>query len=345
MPLLINGRYLTRPVTGVERFSDMLVRVIAKEWPDSRILVPPGHDLPEKLHGLEVAVVGSLQGHLWEQLSLPRAVGPHDLLMSPANTGPLRVKHQAIVIHDLAVIHHPEWFDRRFAAWYKFLLPRLARNAARVITVSKTSADDIVTTFGIAGSKVAIVAPYVLERAAAVAEHGIDAPYYLMVASRDPRKGHDRALAWWSSFRKPQFNFVLVGRPGSAFSALRTAGPQDVLWLDDVDDARLSELYKGALALIHPSRFEGFGLPVLEALAHGCPVIAAGLPVLRENFGDSINYAVIDGNREILAAMVLLNKPEQRAAIISRGLNKAAEFNIQRTTAALHQALDHLLNP
>jgi glycosyltransferase involved in cell wall biosynthesis len=334
--LLINGR--------VERYSDMLVRVIAKEWPGSRILVPRGHGIPEKVHGLDVIPVGSFQGHLWEQLSLPRAVGPKDMLISPANTGPWRLRQHVVVIHDLAVIHHPEWFDRRFAAWYTFLLPRLARNAARVITVSRTSAADITTTFGVPGSKVDVVPPYVLERTSAVAEHGIDPPYYLMVASRDPRKGHDRAVDWWSSFAKPPFKFVLVGRAGPAFKGMNTTGLRDMLWLEDVDDARLSALYAGAIALLHPSRSEGFGLPVLEALAHGCPVIASDLPVLRESFGDAIIFAEIGGNSEMGAAMAILNEPEQRASTISRGSRKAAEFDMARTTTALHNALDPLLN-
>ncbi len=160
MPLVINGRFLTRPVTGVERYGRLLLRIIAREWPGTRVVVPGEATDRIDACGLEIVPLGGRGGHAWEQIQLPRAVGRRDVLLSPANTGPLRVRNQVVAIHDLAVIHHPEWFDRRFAAWYGFLLPRLARRAARVITVSSYSAADLIQTFTLHSDRVMLVQPF-----------------------------------------------------------------------------------------------------------------------------------------------------------------------------------------
>lgn len=345
MALLINGRYLSRPVTGVERYSDMLVQVVAREWPDARILVPRNVRGISQVHRLEVVPTGIFRGHLWEQFSLPRAVGADDVLLSPANTGPLGVGRQAVVIHDLAVIHHPEWFDRRFAAWYSFLLPRLAKGAAGIISVSRTSADDILATFKIPGIKIHVVPPFTTTPAPRSYDHGMDGPYYLMVASRDPRKGLDRAWEWHTSFLNSKVKLVLVGRRGRNFRAQPPlVDLKSVIHLTDVDDERLAALYSGAIALLQPSRFEGFGLPILEALQHGCPVIASDLPVFREVFGDAIQYADIGANRTMIAPVMKVSDPEQRGTIIAKGREHAATFSMQRTSIALHRALDPLLN-
>lgn len=344
MALLINGRYLSRPVTGVERYSDMLMRVVAREWPEAQVLVPKNIGDIRHVHGLEVVRIGTLHGHAWEQLSLPRAIGPNDVLLCPANTGPLGVHRQAVVIHDLAVIHHPEWFDRRFATWYRFLLPKLAKKAASVISVSSTSADDIVHTFEIPRSKVSVVPPYSIPNVPTSTLHGIDAPYYLMVASPDPRKGHDRAMEWYASTSDPKVKLVIVGRESQMFRTMPTADLQNVVHLTNVDDERLAALYYGAVALLQPSRSEGFGLPILEALHHGCPVIASDIPVFREVFDDAVLYADIGANHTMTQALHPISDPIERKAIIAKGRDRAAAFTVARTSAALHKALDPLLN-
>lgn len=344
MALLINGRYLTRPVTGVERYSDMMLEVIAREWPNSRVAVPGRWSGPLEIHGLEVVRVGGVPGHAWEQLQLPSALGKGELLFSPANSGPLRVRRQVVAVHDLAVIHHPEWFDRRFAAWYRFLLPRLTRRVAGVITVSGNSERDLVHTYGLRTDHVHVVPPFSAATRTAGTDPGIGSPYFLMVASQNPRKGHDRALDWFRSLEHPAFKFVLVGRSGAAFKAMDAISLDGSIVLNDVDDERLRALYCGAIALIQPSRHEGFGLPILEAMAHGCPVIASDLPVFREEFGDAVLFAEVGASKSMREAMVVMNDPAERAALIIKGHRKAETFSFERTAKELHKVVDPLLN-
>ena len=343
MPLLINGRYLTRPVTGVERYSDMLVQVVAREWPDSRILVPTSWRGALKVHGLDVVRTGMFHGHAWEQLSLPASVGPNDVLISPANTGPLGMKRHAVVIHDLAVIHHPEWFEKRFAVWYWFLLPKLVRKAERVITVSETSANDIIGTFGIPGSKVTVVPPFAIERTRKL-NSSIDGPYILAVGGRDPRKGLHQLVGWYSAMKDPDYKLVIVGRKQGPFHWLPLRKATGIIFRYDVDDEELHRLYSHAIALINLSRMEGFGLPILEALQWGCPVIASDLDVFKRNFGGSLFYMGGMNTENLSAYIDGLRVANRRAHFAMRGKLRAAQFSQERMGIALHQALDPLLN-
>jgi hypothetical protein len=119
-PIVLNARFLQQELTGVQRYGrEMLARL-----GDGVETVQP------------VDHVSPVRGHFWEQFVLPSHCHGR-LLWSPGNTGPLSVRAQVITIHDAATLDHPEWFSRKFALWYRFLLPRLARRVRRIITVSE----------------------------------------------------------------------------------------------------------------------------------------------------------------------------------------------------------------
>ena len=141
--VVVNGRFLSQPVTGVQRYAIEVTRRL-----EGRIRFAK-----PRMAGRGAA------GHVWEQLVLPRYLTPGDLLWSPANTGPVRVPSQVVTIHDLSVIDHPEWFGRRFAAWYRWLLPRLARTVRVVLTDSEFSKSRIRSEFGLPELRVIVVQP------------------------------------------------------------------------------------------------------------------------------------------------------------------------------------------
>jgi len=344
MSLVINGRFLARPVTGTERYGRLLLRLIAQAWPDSRVIVPKGS--PEKLDacGLAVERVGNTSGHVWEQMELPRAAGKGDVLLSPANSGPLSVARHVPVVHDLAYLHHPEWFNSRFATWYKLLIPRMLRRAERVITVSGTVQQELQRYYGIGPDKSFVVPPYVLPSLlpanGSAPEHR---PYYLMVASLDPRKGIDRVLNWYTGLHRPAFDLLIVGRKHRAFAPVTIPDHPGLHILNDVDDARLGGLYRDAIALIQPSYYEGFGLPILEAITIGTPVITGHLNVFTEQFGDAVIEADIGYTRSMMRAMVTVNQPHMRAEQVARGHERARAFSEERTMAALREVLGPLI--
>lgn len=328
MALVVNGRYLDRPVTGVERYAAAIASLLAEET-DFRVERPQGVST----------------GHVWEQLVLPMRLRKGDVLLSLANTGPLSVRKQLLAIHDLAFLEHPEWFKTSFARWYRWLLPRLARRVAQVITPSEEVRSVIIRTWGVDEDRITVVPPFFLPVAGSIPnDPGIGAPYCLIVGSMDPRKRIGEAIAWYAAFAEPSFRLVWVGRPGRAFAHEPVGHVQGLIHLTDVDDARLAALYQGAIALIQPTLYEGFGLTVLEAMHHGCPVIATDLPVFRESFGDAVLYADIAAPNALDRSLAQLASPSFRADRIARGRAVAATFTRERTRTALRTVLDPLPN-
>src|SRR5215208_7066545 len=129
--LVVNGRFLARRVTGVERYGREILHYIGS---NSRV---------------ESTRRQGWMGHAWEQFILPARLGPHSILWSPANTGPLLVQNQALTIHDLSPLEHPEWFRPSFAGWYRLLLPILVRRVRRVLTPSEYVKRKVIKRFGI----------------------------------------------------------------------------------------------------------------------------------------------------------------------------------------------------
>ena len=334
--LIINGRYLSRRITGVERYA----REITRRFPiQARI----GRS-PRRVQGMA--------GHLWEQFMLPGLV-QEDLLWSPANSGPLAVKRQVVTIHDLTVLDHPEWFNPGFAAWYRFLIPHLAHRARKILAVSDYSRDRIISRLGLSPAKVSVIPggvdpaqfhPIPKSAITSFRRHfRLAENYMLFLGSIEPRKNLLRLLKAWqrSSEAFPNVELVIAGGRGAQFAASGDQTEPRVHYLGYFDDTYLAFLYAGAQALLMPSLDEGFGLPALEAMACGTPVLAAASGALPEVLGGAallVNPHSIEdiekGIQKILTDLGL------RQELITKGLCRAAQFSWDATAKQVLQALD-----
>lgn len=330
-----------RPITGVERYAHALLPIVAARWPDARIALPTGA-IQFDTRGLTILQRGGGAGHWWEQAVLPTLLRAEDVLLNPANTGPLQVRRQATVVHDLAFLHNARWHDRRMALWYRTLLPRLVRRSAVVITPSATVRHEVLSAFGPSPEKVKVVPPPV-HRMLSTSPPIPRRPYLLLVGAFDPRKQAAVLAHSYQQMDDPPFDLVMIGRRTRSFRPVHLPADPRIHVLEAVDDQQLAELYAGAHALVHASTAEGFGLPVLEAMAAGCPVIARDLPVLRETAGNVPSYTDIDDPRALEQAISALSNPDERAERIRQGLLTAATFDPARTTEALVAALAPLL--
>ncbi len=330
-PVAVNTRSLCAPMTGVQRYTTEL---LARWNGHAECIAPNG-----SLHGLA--------GHAWEQFVLPTKLCSR-LLFSPSNTGPLQSKKQVVTIHDTAVFDCPESFNPRFAAWYRFLLPRLARRARLIITVSEFVKERILAHTKVSTDKVVVIPNGVDSRfcpeATSQAEEVIQSlglpsrHYVLAVGSLEPRKNLARLFQAWDRVQgriSEDVWLVVAGASGSSrvFSGQRPdALPARVFLAGHVDEYLLPALFAGAMAMVYPSIYEGFGLPPLEAMASGTPVLAGNGSSLPEVVGDAGLLvdafdieAIAEGIRRLVEDSAL------RDELRRRGLGRAKQFSWEET--------------
>ncbi len=216
-----------------------------------------------------------------------------EVLHCPTFRAPLRSAGvpTVVTVHDLAVLREPSWFPRWSRTYGRTLMPRAVRCADRVVCVSRSTADDVVRLLDVPEDRVRVIPNGIdaLFSTRPVAPP-LDGPYLLAVATPEPRKNLERLLAAHAFLRaagRPE-RLVLVGADG--WGGVAPAERPDVLALGRVCDPVLRDLYAGAEALVFPSLWEGFGLPVGEALAAGCRIVCSDLPMLREIAGDDATY-------------------------------------------------------
>ena len=327
--VVVNSRFDNRPITGVERYASEVVKRLG---PKVRLVKPR-----REVHGI--------QGHLWEQISLPRHIGAGEVLWSPANTGPLTVQNQVVTIHDISPLDHPEWFAPAFVAWYKFLLPRLAKRARKVITDSHFSKGRIIERLEIDEKKVISIPcgvdhvrfrPYSNDDTAQIrVKYALPDTYILAVGSLNPRKNLNALLKAWRKIASSLagVQLVIVGSAGRAFKSLNLDNlPKQVRFLGFINDDDLPLLYAAARCFIFPSFYEGFGLPVLEAMACGVPVIASYAASLPEVLGDAgIQFDPMDVDELAAAISRLLNDDMLVRNLVQLGVQRAKLYTWEKT--------------
>jgi glycosyltransferase involved in cell wall biosynthesis len=324
-PVVINARAaVRREIGGVERVARELAARLPRLDPARYRVVRPPKALAHRA------------GHVWEQAALPLAASGAQLILSPANLAPVASRRNVVVIHDLAALRHPEWYGAAYVAWHGALLPRIARRARRILTVSEFSRGELTGLLGVDPERVAVVPNGVDERFAP----GVDPeparralglgekPYALVVGTRIARK--NLAALGAASRALDDSGIELVAAGGTRSYMTGESGPARPLGY--VSDELLPALYAGARVLLMPSLYEGFGLPVLEAMASGVPVVAANRGALPETCGGAALLADPDDARALAdAAVTAATDDGTRATLIEHGLGRAAAYTWERS--------------
>jgi alpha-1,3-rhamnosyl/mannosyltransferase len=204
----------------------------------------------------------------WYPFRLSALRGP-DVLHCPTYYGPVRPRVPTVItVHDLAVYRYPEAFPRWTRTYVPRALPRVLRAASRVIAVSEFTASELETLLKVPRAKIPVV-PNAVDDIFTVEGPRAEGEYLLVVGTLEPRKNLARAV---EAAARTGRELRVVGAPGWGGVEARGA---HVTWLGEVDDAELARQYRGADCLVYPSLYEGFGIPVLEAMACGTPVVTS----------------------------------------------------------------------
>ena len=286
-------------------------------------------------------------GHAWEQLVLPVKTRGARLLLSPANLAPLAYPHNVVVIHDAAPFREPRWYGRVYGAWHRALIPRLARRAELVIVPSEFVRGELIELFGLPGERITAVAPGVDSRfgapgdpTAVLARLGLDGrPYVLALGTEGQRKNMRLLDAIAPRLAASGLDVAVAG---SKRAYIATSGTGVARRIGYVDDPDLPAVYAGAAAFAMPSLYEGFGLPCIEAMAAGTPVVAADRAALPEACGGAALLADPD-DEDAFADAVLEAAGAQRDRLVEAGRRRAVELTWRRTAEAIDAALDPLL--
>jgi glycosyltransferase involved in cell wall biosynthesis len=302
--IYINGRFYSQKITGVQRYSRELIRAMDRALSDSAYasykmtcLVPrDGGNLPS-FENIEIRPVGFLSGNLWEQFELPWHVRG-GILYSPANIGPIAISRQVLTIHDASVYVYPEAYSWLFRTKYKQFFKVYARRARWVITDSQFSKTELVRICHFDPDKLSVIFPgyehlvHAKPDFAILDKLGLEKKgYYLAVGSLSPHKNFKLILDALELLRDKSIKLVVTGGKFSrVFQDKGLDFPENIQLTGYVSDEALAALYSQAKALILPSLYEGFGFPILEGLALGCPVISSTAASLSEVGGDVVSY-------------------------------------------------------
>jgi glycosyltransferase involved in cell wall biosynthesis len=343
----INGRFLTQRMTGVQRYAYQIVAaldgILAQNGDivgrlPMRLILPPGTEAVPVLSKIGTCRTSFGSGHAWDQLVFPLYAGSG--VLSLGNFGPVLARNHIVCIHDANVFIQPESYSRSFGLAYRTLLPLVGKRASRVATVSQFSADMLVK-YGVCERQKIFIAPnghehalrWDASRARIPLLTALQRPYVLLLGSMAKHKNVDVVLEQAQRLDAAGIDIVVVGGASSIFSASASDFQRsNVHHAGYVSDDDLAALYKGALCLAFPSNTEGFGIPSLEAMARGCPVISSNAASLVEVGGDAVIYVDPgdgDGWRE--AIIGLSQNDALRQTMAAQGRKRAEAFSWSRS--------------
>lgn len=357
--LYINGRFLTQPVTGVQRFALEILNSLDKLLNSKNALktnyiclVPPDtiqNSFP-KWQNISIRACGFMHGNLWEQLELPFH-SRNGMLIDLCNIGPLFHFSQIIVIHDASVFTVPQAYSTTFKLKYKLIYYFLSRIAKQVITVSQFSKKELSHYLKIKEDKIAVIpegCEHILK--AEVDESILDQfslraqPYLLSVGSSSLHKNLNSVIQAIKLTHEKHPRLVIAGGNFSKiFTQTDNLQDEGFIHLGYVTDGKLRALYENAVAFIFPSLYEGFGLPPLEAMRCGCPVICSNRASIPEICGDAALYFDPTNLSDIRSKIQqLVNEPATQEMFKEKGVLRAQLYTWERAARSL---LTNLQNP
>lgn len=327
----------------------------------------PKRDMPSQTAGWSYRVIGPKK--LWTQIGLPISLFKDrprpDVFFSPTHYAP-RFSTMPVVISimDLSYIYFPEMFKAQDLYQLRSWTAYSAKRAKRILTISKSSKNDIIKVYKIPPERVVVTYPGVklksqnskfkmtTENSKLIKEkYGINGEYILFVGTLQPRKNLVRLIEAHSILvsKYPNISLVIVGKKGWLYEEIM-ASPKKfgienkVKFLDFVADSDLSLLYQNAQFFVLPSLYEGFGLPVLEAMKNGCPVVISNVSSLPEAGGDAAIYVDPDDVGDIAAKMqeLILNS-KLRKELIAKGYQQVKKFSWEKTAKETLRVLEEVV--
>jgi glycosyltransferase involved in cell wall biosynthesis len=348
--IVINGRFLTQRMVGVQRFAIEVTKVVdgliengeyAGLQGRVEILAPPAaRDFP--LRHIPVRRCGVGGGYFWEQLELP-FYAHGKLLLNFCSLGPVVTRNQIVVIHDATPKARPQNFTKLFCAVYNFLIPRLCRRSLCIATVSEFSRSELGRWYGADTNKIKVCHVGADHMARIVPDNSIierlglkDRKFFLGVGAGNNKNAETVAVAMQKAGLDDTLLMITGYRNAIVNGQAIEIDSDNVRPTGYVSDQELRSLMEHALALVSPSRYEGFGLPPVEGMLVGCPAIVSNTPAMIEICGDAALHCDaddVDGLARLLR--IVHDDTARRAELVAAGRARAARYTWERTARKL----------
>ena len=350
--VIINSKFLVQNLTGVQRVAFNVAMKLAQLQKHNFLIFMPNKKIKhfyKDLFKQGIPIIkGFTQGLIWEQIELPLfAKRKRAIILNLGNSGPVFYDKNITLIHDLLWLKYPNSYSTMFSKWYAFMIPKLIKNSLKIVTVSQTSKRDIVEYFNIPEEKVSVVYP------------GVDTNLFkplnferenfiLWVGSA---KFYKNIYGLINAYRilmfdyKISYKLFIVGFDSAKIKLnLEKELVENITFIDKVNDEVLLNLYNRALVFVFPSFYEGFGLPPLEAMACGCPVVVSEAGSLPEVCGDSAIYCnPYDPHNIARSIYQVITSKELRDFLVKKGLERVKFFSWDRTAKEIINIIEELL--
>ena len=311
--------------------------------------VSPPADMPSVTEKWKYVVFRAKK--LWTLLGLSRKLLSYKdigVFFSPTHYLPLRVPVKSVIsILDVSYLYFPGLFKKKDLYQLKLWGGYSIRKATKIITISNSSKNDIIKAYGVKSEKVTVVYPGIKQISSIKQKElsmedlkekfGISSHYILFVGTLQPRKNIVKLIQAFSKITKQDIELVIVGKKGWQYEEILAAPEKfgiktKVKFLDSVSDSDLPLIYKKALCFVLPSLYEGFGLPILEAMQYGCPVLTSNVSSLPEAGGDAAVYFNPEDIDEIASKIEdVISDPKLREEMIKKGYNQIKKFSWEKT--------------
>lgn len=353
--IVVNSRFLTQKITGVQRFSIEISKQLKQIYGKKIKFVCPYNVIHKELaNELEAEIVGNNTGHIWEQKDLYFYLKKNNnpLLLNFANTAPIFYKNKIVTLHDIAFIRCPNAFSLKFRLFYKILIPFILKSSKKILTVSNFSKKEILDVYKFLNSNdIEIVYNAVNENFKKKETNKFNDKYILALSSLNPRKNLLNLIKAFLNLKKEindkDLKLFLVGNVSKNFNSNEIIkyikeNKDSIYFIENLNDEEIIELYSNAIFFVYPSLYEGFGIPPLEAQACETPVIASNVSSLPEVLEKSVLYCNPFSVEDIKNKMKeLLNNKELQYKLKKEGIKNVKRFNWKTSTEKVKNIIEN----
>lgn len=345
MKIYINGKFLKQRITGVQRFAYEITKILLKNFKNYYIVVPKNcHFDKIEFPKEQIIFIGSGNINYWEQVCLPYFLKEqkNPLLLCLTGLGPFFYKNKILTIHDLSFWEHPDWFSYKYFIPYRLLTPISAKYSLKILTVSNFSKKVIVEKLKKKDYEIDVVYNGV-NNCKCFIKSQEKKKYILSVGSVEPRKNIERLIRSFVKWNNSEYQLLIIGGNHKSFRKVNAIASDNIKFLGYVSEEALHAYYSEAELFVYPSLYEGFGIPPLEAMIHGTPVITSNTTSLPEVCSDSVIYVDPKSEDSFINAFEQLAKNKKlQNELILKGFENVKRFSWHKSALKVNQIINKI---